>query len=192
VSLSSLKTGPGLHVIVGPAPETTAAHLEAANKNAAESQRLPIDLVLVLSRDGATLDDGYVVGYANAATAHHYYPQKGEPNLAGPVTICKGPDSFAYWFAVLMNHLVGVLAFPPVLFEYVGAPHRIVRVPPPKRLTMVYWRGEQFFLGKLLDHPEIMTQGETLEELEKNLKDAYLTMVLEDVLDNYQTKELAL
>ena len=61
-----------------------------------------------------------------------------------------------------------------------------------KRLTMVYWRGERFFLGKLLDHPEIMTQGETLEELEENLKDAYLAMVLEDVPDNYQTKELAL
>lgn len=61
-----------------------------------------------------------------------------------------------------------------------------------KRLTMVYWRGEQFFLGKLLYHPEIMTQGETLEELEEDLKDAYLAMVLEDVPDNYQTKELAL
>lgn len=67
-----------------------------------------------------------------AATAHHYYPQKGEPNLAGPVTICKGPDSFAYWFAVLMNHLIGVLAFPPVFFEYIGAPYRVVRVAPPK------------------------------------------------------------
>ena len=37
------------------------------------------------------------------------------------------------------------------------------------QLTMVYWRGEQFFLGKLLDHPEIMTQGETLEA-SSNLK----------------------
>ena len=51
---------------------------------------------------------------------------------------------------------------------------------------------QKFFLGKLLDHPEIMTQGETLEELEENLKDAYLAMVLEDVPDSYQTKELAL
>jgi predicted RNase H-like HicB family nuclease len=44
----------------------------------------------------------------------------------------------------------------------------------------------------LLDHPEIMTQGETLQEFEENLKEAYLAMVLEDVPDNYQTKELAL
>jgi predicted RNase H-like HicB family nuclease len=61
-----------------------------------------------------------------------------------------------------------------------------------KRLTMLYWPGEQFFFGKLLDHSEIMTQGETLEELEENLKDAYLAMVLEDVPNNYQTKELVL
>jgi predicted RNase H-like HicB family nuclease len=60
------------------------------------------------------------------------------------------------------------------------------------RFTMVYWKGDRFWLGKSLEHPEIMTQGETLEELEENLKDAYLAMVLEDVPDNYQTKEVAL
>jgi predicted RNase H-like HicB family nuclease len=59
------------------------------------------------------------------------------------------------------------------------------------RLTMVYWKGEQFWLGKLLEHPEIMTQGETLEELEENLRDAYRLMVLEDVPDEYQIKEIA-
>jgi predicted RNase H-like HicB family nuclease len=60
------------------------------------------------------------------------------------------------------------------------------------RLTMVYWKSERFWLGKLLEHPEIMTQGETLEELEENLKDAYLMMVMEDVPENYQIKEIAL
>jgi predicted RNase H-like HicB family nuclease len=57
---------------------------------------------------------------------------------------------------------------------------------------MVYWKGEQFWLGKLLEHPEIMTQGETLEELEENLKDAYRMMVWEDVPDDYQTKDIVL
>jgi hypothetical protein len=37
------------------------------------------------------------------------------------------------------------------------------------RLTMVYWEGQQFWLGKLSEHPEIMPQGETLEEVEENL-----------------------
>jgi predicted RNase H-like HicB family nuclease len=60
------------------------------------------------------------------------------------------------------------------------------------RLKMVYWKGERFWLGKLLEHPEIMTQGETLEELEENLKDAYREMVLEDVPEHYEMKEIAL
>lgn len=61
-----------------------------------------------------------------------------------------------------------------------------------RRLTMVYWKGERFWLGKLLERPEIMTQGETLEELEENLRDAYLSMAMDDVPENYQTKEIAL
>ncbi len=61
-----------------------------------------------------------------------------------------------------------------------------------QQLTMVFWKGERFWLGKLLEHPDIMTQGETLEELEENIKDAYLLMVMEDVPENYQTKEIAL
>jgi predicted RNase H-like HicB family nuclease len=61
-----------------------------------------------------------------------------------------------------------------------------------KSLTMVYWKGEQFWLGKLLDYPEIMTQGETVAELEENLKDAYRLMVMDDVPGNYQTKEISL
>lgn len=60
------------------------------------------------------------------------------------------------------------------------------------RLTMVYWKGERFWLGKLLERPEVMTQGETLEELEENLRDAYLSMAMDDVPENYQTKEIAL
>jgi len=59
-----------------------------------------------------------------------------------------------------------------------------------KRFTMVYWKGEKFWLGKFLEFPEIMTQGETLEELEENLRDAYALMVMEDVPADYQTKEI--
>ena len=60
------------------------------------------------------------------------------------------------------------------------------------RLTLVYWKSETFWLGKLLEHPEIMTQGETLEELEENIKDAYLLMTMDEVPDGYQTKTIHL
>ncbi len=59
-------------------------------------------------------------------------------------------------------------------------------------MTMMYWKGEKFWLGKLLEHPEIMTQGETLEELEENIKDAYLLMAMDEVPEQYQKKEIIL
>lgn len=60
------------------------------------------------------------------------------------------------------------------------------------RLKMIYWKSERFWVGKLLDHPEIMTQGETLEELEENMKDAYVLMTMEDVPAEHEVKELAI
>lgn len=47
------------------------------------------------------------------------------------------------------------------------------------KMTLIYWKSEKFWLGKLLEHPEIMTQGETLDELEENVKDAYLQIVMD-------------
>lgn len=60
------------------------------------------------------------------------------------------------------------------------------------QLKMIYWKSEKFWLGKLLQHPEIMTQGETVEELEINIKDAYHAMVLDDVPNEHQTKEISI
>lgn len=61
-----------------------------------------------------------------------------------------------------------------------------------RKLTMIYWKRERFWLGKLLEHPEIMTQGETLDELEENLKEAFCLMALVEVPQDYKTKEIAL
>ena len=60
------------------------------------------------------------------------------------------------------------------------------------KMTMIYWKGENFWLGKLLEHPEIMTQAVTLEELEENIKDAYLLMAMDDVPEEHKIKEIAI
>jgi len=60
-----------------------------------------------------------------------------------------------------------------------------------RTLTMVYWKRDGFWLEKLLEHPEIMTQGETLKELEENIKDAFRLMALDDVPENHKTKRIA-
>jgi len=45
-----------------------------------------------------------------------------------------------------------------------------------KNKSMVCWKGERFWLGRLIDHPEIMSQGRTLKELQRNLREAYRMM----------------
>ncbi len=60
------------------------------------------------------------------------------------------------------------------------------------RMNMIYWKSDRFWLGKLLEHPELMTQGETIEELEENIKDAYLLMAMDDVPEKYETKEIVM
>ena len=59
-------------------------------------------------------------------------------------------------------------------------------------MRMIYWKSDKFWLGKLLEHPEIMTQGETLQELQENLKDAYLMMAMDDVPQKYEVKEISI
>lgn len=60
------------------------------------------------------------------------------------------------------------------------------------KMTMVYWKGEKFRLGKLKEHPEIMTQGATVKELEENLRDAFEMMAYDDVPEEHQEKSIAL
>jgi len=60
------------------------------------------------------------------------------------------------------------------------------------KMLMIYWKGEKFWLGKLKEHPEIMTQGRTLKELEENLRDAYNMMVMGDVPADHAEKVIAI
>ena len=60
------------------------------------------------------------------------------------------------------------------------------------RMTLVYWKSKKFWLGKLLEHPEVMTQGRTLEELERNIREAFMLMALDEVPENYQIREVAM
>jgi len=58
------------------------------------------------------------------------------------------------------------------------------------QITMIYWKSDKFWLGKVKEHPQIMTQGRTVEELEENLKDAYRMMLMDDVPQEHREKAL--
>jgi len=60
------------------------------------------------------------------------------------------------------------------------------------KMTLVYWKSRKFWLGKLLEHPEIMTQGRTLAELESNIREAFLLLALDEVPEEYQIREVAM
>lgn len=48
-----------------------------------------------------------------------------------------------------------------------------------RHFTLEYWEDDGWFVGRLKEVPGVFSQGETLEELEENIRDAY-KLVLED------------
>jgi predicted RNase H-like HicB family nuclease len=46
-----------------------------------------------------------------------------------------------------------------------------------KSIRYVYWQDEEMWLGYLEEYPDYQTQGESLEELQENLKDLFEDLV---------------
>ena len=46
-----------------------------------------------------------------------------------------------------------------------------------KTLTLEYWIDDEWFIGRLKEIPSVFSQGETIEELEENIRDAYEMML---------------
>jgi predicted RNase H-like HicB family nuclease len=42
-----------------------------------------------------------------------------------------------------------------------------------EKLKYIYWQDDGMWLGYLEEYPDYMTQGESIEELQDNLKDIY-------------------
>ena len=61
-----------------------------------------------------------------------------------------------------------------------------------RRFTLEYWIDEDWYVGKLKEVPGVFSQGESLEELEGNIKDAYRLIMEEESppQSGAKTKEL--
>jgi len=63
-----------------------------------------------------------------------------------------------------------------------------------RSFTLEYWRDDDWFVGRLKEVPGVFSQGETLQQLEENVKDAYKLMIGDDELPEIDvvvsTKEL--
>ena len=52
--------------------------------------------------------------------------------------------------------------------------------------TLEYWQDDSWFVGRLKEIPGVFSQGKTIEELKKNIIDAYHMMLKEsDVEDKH-------
>ena len=60
--------------------------------------------------------------------------------------------------------------------------------------VLEYWNDDDWFVGRLKGIPGVFSQGETLEELEENIRDVYqmMNMDIEPVPTAVKTKELVL
>ncbi len=61
-----------------------------------------------------------------------------------------------------------------------------------KRFTLEYWIDDSWYVGRLKEVPGVFSQGESPEELEENIRDAYGLMIAEEDLPRpgAQVKEL--
>jgi len=62
-----------------------------------------------------------------------------------------------------------------------------------RSFTLEYWEDDGWFVGCIREIPGVFSQGETLEELENNVRDAYRLMLEEEGAPphaNSKTKEI--
>jgi predicted RNase H-like HicB family nuclease len=63
-----------------------------------------------------------------------------------------------------------------------------------RHFTLEYWIEEGWYVGRLKEVPGIFSQGESLEELEENIRDAYNLMTEEELPPRIiaETKEIGI
>lgn len=59
----------------------------------------------------------------------------------------------------------------------IGLKARMFRIK--RNFTLEYWIDDEWFVGRIKEVPGFFSQGENLEELEENIKDAFRLMIVE-------------
>jgi len=49
-----------------------------------------------------------------------------------------------------------------------------------RHFTLEYWKDDDWYVGRLREVPGVFSQGESLEELETNIQEAYQLMLEEE------------
>ncbi len=51
-----------------------------------------------------------------------------------------------------------------------------------RNFSLEYWIDDNWYVGRLKEVPGVFSQGETIEELEENIKDAYHLMMEDEAI----------
>ena len=54
-----------------------------------------------------------------------------------------------------------------------------------QKLTLEYWIDDGWYIGRVKEVPGVFSQGESLQELEENIKEAYSLMIETEPVLNY-------
>jgi predicted RNase H-like HicB family nuclease len=57
-----------------------------------------------------------------------------------------------------------------------------------RTFTLEYWQDDGWYVGRLKEVPGVFSQGETMAELEDNIRDAYKMMMETEVLPELSMK----
>jgi predicted RNase H-like HicB family nuclease len=58
-----------------------------------------------------------------------------------------------------------------------------VKLEAMKQFTLEYWTDDGWYVGRLKEMPAVMSQGETLDELQAMIRDAY-HLIVSDASEN--------
>jgi len=64
-----------------------------------------------------------------------------------------------------------------------------------RSFSLLYWIDDGWYVGRLKEFPGVFSQGQSLAELEDNIRDAYLSMTADEeepAPEGAQTKEVEL
>ncbi|OQW90700.1 MAG: HicB family protein [Thiotrichaceae bacterium IS1] len=62
-----------------------------------------------------------------------------------------------------------------------------------REFTLEYWQDDGWYVGRLKEIPNVFSQGETLEELQDQIKDAYQLLLAESSpAFRHDTQQLAI
>jgi predicted RNase H-like HicB family nuclease len=59
-----------------------------------------------------------------------------------------------------------------------------------RAFTLEYWLDDGWYVGKLKEVPGVFSQGETLQELEENIEDAYILLMQEELQISHPVSQL--